>query len=649
MTGIRPVNTGRPLRVLILEDHASDAELIVHQLENFGFTLEWTRVENRHDFAAALDPRLDVILADFNLPTFGALGALALVKERGIRVPVIVVSGTIAEDAAVDVLHQGAADYLLKDRLARLGPAVQRVLDERCLQDQKLKAEAELRAVEDRTRFALNAAQVGVWESDVATGKTIWSATLEALHGLPVGTFRETEQAFLECVHAGDQESVRTSIANAQREHTDWHVVYRTPWPDGTTHWISGTGKAFYDDTGAATRSAGIALDVTDRQILEEQHRQSQKVEAIGHLAGGIAHDFNNLLTAIQGYSELLSDELGADSPHQADVSQIRRAADRAASLTRQLLAFSRRQILEPRVLDLRDSLRGVEVMLKRLIGENIAITLRTCDEPACMKADPGQVEQIILNLALNARDAMPEGGSLFLEVTHIELDETYARRHMTARPGRYVMLGVSDTGIGMDAATQARIFEPFFTTKAEGQGTGLGLSTVFGVVKQSGGNIWVYSEAGRGSTFKVYFPEVNEPAEQPDVAAPNVLTGSETILVVEDEPGVRALMEKVLQRYGYHVLLAASPGEALDLVGHCIGPIHLLMTDVVLPEMDGRSLANRITVHRPATRVIYMSGYTDSAIVHHGVLDPDTPFLQKPFTPEAVARKVRAVLMAPQ
>jgi two-component system cell cycle sensor histidine kinase/response regulator CckA len=643
----RPAETAnRPLRVLILEDRVADAELTVRQLEKAGYAPEWSRVETEAGFLAALDSDLDVILADFDMPAFSALRALELINARSIRVPVIVVSGTIGEDTAVQVLQKGAADYLLKDRLARLGDAVQRVIDERRLQDEKQEAEAALKAVEDRTRFALEAARVGVWESDLRTDATVWSATLEALHGLAPGTFRGTYRAFLDCVHPDDREAVRTSIEEARRQHTDWNILYRTPWPDGTVHWINETGKTFYDEAGIPVRAAGIALDVTERHILEEQYRQSQKVEAIGQLAGGIAHDFNNLLTAIHGYSELLSDELGPESPHQHDVTEIRRAAERAASLTRQLLAFSRRQILEPRVLDLRDVLRGLESMLKRLIGESIAIVLRLTDDDARVKADPGQIEQVILNLVLNARDAMPDGGSLFLEVATVELDEAYARRHVSAQPGRYVMLAVSDTGVGMDAATQARIFEPFFTTKPEGRGTGLGLSTVYGVVKQSSGTVWVYSEPGRGSTFKVYLPKVDELAEQPEIQpAADDLTGSETILVVEDEPGVRALLAKVLHRYGYRVLLAATPHEALDLARQYADPIDLLMTDVVLPEMNGRALAQQIAIHRPATRVIFMSGYTDNAIVHHGVLDPDTPFLQKPFTPYAVARKVRSVL----
>ena len=636
----------QPLRVLILEDRDSDAELVIDHLKQAGFEPAWNRAQDEAEFVAALDPDLDVILADFNLPSFGAPRALELLKERGLGVPLIVVSGSIGEDIAVQVLHSGAADYLLKDRLARLGQAVRRVVTERRLETEKRRAEEALKEAEERTRFALHAARVGVWEADLRTGAARWSEMLEALHGIPAGTFGGTFEAFLSYIHPDDRESVRASIDEATRQHTDSNILYRTEWPDGTTHWINGTGKTFYDDADTPMRAAGVGLDVTERHILEEQNRQSQKVEAIGQLAGGIAHDFNNLLTAIQGYCELLGSELGSESPHQSDLGEIRHAADRAASLTKQLLAFSRRQILEVRVLDLRDSLRGIESMLRRLIGEDIDVVLRTTDEAARVKADPAQIEQVILNLAINARDAMPEGGSLLLEVMNATLDESYARRHVSVKPGRYVMLGVSDTGMGMDAVTQARIFEPFFTTKKAERGTGLGLSTVYGIVKQSGGNIWVYSEPGRGATFKVYLPRVDEVEDQPaSQPAPGTLTGSETILVVEDEPGVRELVRRVLERYGYRVLIAATPHDALELAARHVDPIHLLISDVVLPEMSGRSLASQIVASRSDVRVIYMSGYTDNAIVHHGVLDPDTPFLQKPFTPEALARKVHVVL----
>jgi two-component system cell cycle sensor histidine kinase/response regulator CckA len=633
----------RPIRVLILEDNESDAELVVRQLKKAGYDPSWHRVQNESEFIAALNPRLDVILADFSLPSFDAPRALELLKASGIGIPMIVVSGSIGEETAVDVLQRGAADYLLKDRLTRLGSAVQRVIDERRTADEKRKTEEALREAEDRTRLALNAARVGVWEADLRTGMVRWSEALETLHGMAPGTFSGTFDAFLDHIHPDDRAEVADSIDKATRDHTESHVLYRTLWPDDTTHWISGTGKTFYDDAGQPLRSAGIGLDVTERHALEEQYRQSQKVESIGQLAGGIAHDFNNLLTAIQGYCELLSEDLGPDSPHLADLGEIHRASDRAAALTRQLLAFSRRQILEPRVLDLRDSLRGLESMLRRLIGEHLNVVFRTTDESARVKADPGQIEQVILNLALNARDAMPQGGSLTIGVRRVELDGAYARQHANVRPGRHVVLRVTDTGMGMDAATQARIYEPFFTTKERGRGTGLGLSTVYGIVKQSGGHIEVDSEPGQGSTFDVYFPRVEEAVDDsPSPSVPEILTGSETILGVEDESAVRELVRRVLERSGYLVLAARTPQEALLLAQRYSEPIHVLLTDVVLPGMSGRTLAGQVIASRPATRVIYMSGYTDTAAV---LLEEGALFLQKPFNAETLLQKVRAVL----
>ncbi len=636
----------RRLRAVVLEDSAADAALVIDQLKQAGFEPDWVHAENEAEFVAALDADLDVVLADFNLPSYGALAALDLLKARGLDIPLIVVSGSIGEETAVQVLHAGAADYLLKDRLARLGPAVYRVVTERRPREDKRRAEAALKDAEERARFAMEAARVGTWEVDHTTGIARWSETLEALHGLAPGAFGGTYQAFLEIIHPEDRAAVQAAIDEANRRRVDSHILYRTLWPDGSLHWITGTGKTFYDDAGAPVRAAGVGLDVTEQHNLEEQYRQSQKVEAIGQLAGGIAHDFNNLLTAIQGYSELLSGALPPDSPLQRDVSEIRLAAERAASLTRQLLAFSRRQILQPRILDLRDSVRSMELMIRRLIGEHIDVVLRLAGEPTYVLADPGQIGQVILNLAINARDAMPDGGSLLAEVTTATLDESYARGHTSAVPGSYVMLSVSDTGIGMDAATRARIFEPFFTTKKGEGGTGLGLSTVYGIVKQSGGNIWVYSEPGLGATFKVYLPRVEDaPEEAPTPEPPRVLMGTETLLVVEDEFGLRELVRRSLEPHGYRVLLAATPQEALAIAREHPDPIHLLISDVVLPEMAGPALARQILAARPDTRVMYMSGYTDQAVLARNVLEPGEPFLQKPFTPLGLAQKVREVL----
>jgi PAS domain S-box-containing protein len=396
-----------------------------------------------------------------------------------------------------------------------------------------------------------------------------------------------------------------------------------------------------------------IVKDVTseveankEKVKLEEQLKLVQRLEAVGRLAGGVAHDFNNLLSVIISYAGFAVDALRESDPVHADIVEIQKAGQRAAALTRQLLAFSRKQILEPEVLSINKVVTGIESMLRRLLGEDIDIEVHRADELGSVLADPGQIEQVIMNLAVNARDAMPQGGKLTIETINAELDEDYAEQHVAVKPGRFVMLSVTDTGSGMDAETRAHIFEPFFTTKEKGKGTGLGLSTVYGIVKQSGGNIWVYSEPGRGTTFKVYLPRVDAPAADIKRRPVSVMaTGSETVLLVEDEEAVRRLADRILRSAGYKVLTAAGGSEALLLCEKHDGVIDLLLTDVVMPHMSGRELAERLAKTSPKLKVLYMSGYTDNAIVHHGVLDPGTRFIGKPFAAAELTRKVREVL----
>ncbi len=381
-------------------------------------------------------------------------------------------------------------------------------------------------------------------------------------------------------------------------------------------------------------------------RTVEEQLLQSQKMEAIGRLAGGIAHDFNNLLSVIIGYGDLVLMRMKPDAPFRAEIEEIRKAGDRAGGLTRQLLAFSRKQVLQPEVLNLNDTVTQMDKMLRRLIGEDIDLATHLEPRLDSVKFDPGQIEQIIVNLVVNARDAMPQGGKITIQTANVELDADYVAEHVDAREGSHVMIAVSDTGVGMDADTRKRIFEPFFTTKALGRGTGLGLSTVYGIVKQSGGNIWVYSEPGRGTTFKVYIPATEQkPVDRSARLAAVRPKATETVLVVEDEEAVRTLVKSVLTGAGYEVLEAATPELAVQRASMHDGDIHLLLTDVVMPGMGGPQLAQKIVSARPTTKVLYMSGYTDNAIVHHGVLDPGTAFLEKPIRPEALQAKVREVL----
>jgi signal transduction histidine kinase len=403
------------------------------------------------------------------------------------------------------------------------------------------------------------------------------------------------------------------------------------------------------EDKALQLEEANRALrqDIAERESLEKQLRQAQKMEAFGQLAGGVAHDFNNLMTVVTSYCELLLK--GAIPPHeQRDViREILKAGERAAALTRQLLAFSRKQLLQPIELDLNRLIRETEKMLLRLIGEDIDLTATLDPALAWVKADPGQIEQVIMNLIVNARDAMPTGGHLTIETRNVELDQSYAQTHPEVGPGNYVMLAVADSGRGMDDATKSRLFEPFFTTKEPGKGTGLGLATVHGIVKQSGGSIEVYSEAGRGTTFKVYLPRI-KPVVSSGTSMPDpslMPQGTETILLAEDEAEVRAAVRLVLATSGYTVLESQSVDDALRICRQHQGPIHLLMTDVVMPKMSGRQLAESVVALLPKIKVLYISGYTDDAVVRHGVLEAGMPFLQKPFTPMVLARKVREVL----
>ena len=511
-----------PLHVLLVEDRAEDAELAARELARAELDCEIRRVETAAAFQRALaEFAPNIVLADYTVPGFGGMDALVMLRENASNVPLIVVTGSLDEETAAECIKSGAADYVLKTNLVRLGPAV--------------RAALALAQSQSRTR------------------------TLEA-------------------------------------------------------------------------------------QLLE-----SQKLEAVGRLAGGVAHDFNNILTAIGGYTDLLLADLPKDDPRRQDVEEIHLAAQRAAGLTHQLLAFSRRQVMQPKVIEPNALVSEIEKMLRRLIGEDILFATVLHPRVGNVRADPGQLEQVIVNLAVNARDAMPDGGRLTIETRNVDLDETYAAEHAGVTPGRYVQFAVSDTGVGMNAATKARIFEPFFTTKTRGKGTGLGLATAYGIVQQTGGHIWAYSEPGRGTTMRIYLPRVDalaDPVEHPTVTDPERLRGSETILLVEDEKAVRAVTRQLLERNGYKVLEAPDGPAALALVNRTPDvPVDLLLTDVVMPGMSGRDLADQLAARRPGLRVLYMSGYTDDAIVRHGMLEPGLSYLEKPFQPGGLLRKVRESL----
>jgi PAS domain S-box-containing protein len=416
---------------------------------------------------------------------------------------------------------------------------------------------------------------------------------------------------------------------------------------DGRRIQVSLTLSAIKDEHGNISGVSAIARDITDRKLLEQQLVQSQKMEAVALLAGGVAHDFNNLLTIIFGYGRLLLMEAPARSDVNEYAEEILYSAERASALTGQLLAFSRRQVVQPRVLDLNEAVQSMHRMLERILGEHIELQTISGEALGRVKADPGQIEQVIANLAVNARDAMPRGGKLTIETANVELNEQYVRLHPQVRPGPYVMLAVSDTGTGMTPEVKKHIFEPFFTTKEKGKGTGLGLSIIHGIVKQSGGEIWVYSEPGEGSTFKIYLPRVFQEADswrrvRTGVPMPR---GSETVLVVEDEEPVKRMVRGILSRLGYRVLEAADGQQALQLCGSYSEPIHLMVTDVVMPGMAGPDLARAVKILRPETSIIFMSGYTENSMLQHDLIEPDANFLQKPFAPEEFAERVRQVL----
>ncbi|MBU0514569.1 MAG: response regulator [Proteobacteria bacterium] len=416
----------------------------------------------------------------------------------------------------------------------------------------------------------------------------------------------------------------------------------------GDVHLVACT--PVYDDAGRLAGVIHISTDITERRALEAQLLQAQKMEAVGRLAGGVAHDFNNLLAVILGYSQLALEKIEAHDPWRQDLEEITRAGERAAALTRQLLTFSRRQVLEPKALDLNAVVKGTEKMLRRLIGEDVELVTVCEPDLGTATVDPGQLEQVIMNLAVNARDAMPRGGRLSIETANVFLDEPYARRHSEVTSGPYVMLAVSDTGVGMDEEVRSRIFEPFFTTKEKDQGTGLGLATVYGIIRQSGGHIYVYSEPDRGTTFKIYLPRTGAPEAAGDAVGEVVRDGrgSETVLVVEDDDLVRKMARRSMENYGYRVLEASNGGEAVLICEQNPGDIDLVLSDVVLPRMSGPQLIGRLRAMRPGLRVLYMYGYTDNAIVHHGVLDQGVNFISKPFSPQALAQKVRKILDDP-
>jgi two-component system, cell cycle sensor histidine kinase and response regulator CckA len=621
------------LRVLVVDDDAQMLRTITDILKLNGYTTSGAPTGlSALDLASNFETPAAVALVDLSLPDIDGIELVSRLRQISDLTEVVILTGNASVDSAVRAMREKSYDYLIKPvepdhLLATLGRAGER--------SERRRAEAGRHESEERLRQIFEHVSDALFIADDAGNIHDANPAACALTGMSVEALRDVKL-----------EHVLPEIA--QLEITEGHA---RQLPAAPTETPPSAQRSRVLDIEAAAFAAGVLVytvrDLTNQARLEEQLAQSQKMDAIGQLAGGIAHDFNNLLTVIMSYGSLLLNDLDEGDPRRDDAQEIANAAARASGLTHQLLAFSRKQILEPRLMSVNDVVNGVEKLLRRLIGEDIELATTLEPDLYSINADPGQLEQVLINLAVNSRDAMPEGGRLHISTANTFLSAEHGGRQLSASPGQYIMLAVSDTGVGMSREIQRRMFEPFFTTKGQGKGTGLGLATVYGIIKQSGGDVWIYSEPGKGTTFKVYFPRAGEGPALHLVAENTQMSprGTETILVVEDDPALRALSARVLEANGYTVLLARNGIEALAIASGYAGHIDMVATDVVMPKMNGRPLVEKLTETRQGMRVLFMSGYTDDEVMRRGVIDGHAAFLQKPFTPPQFARKVREVL----
>jgi two-component system, cell cycle sensor histidine kinase and response regulator CckA len=635
------MKTPSPIHVLLVEDSPTDVLLTEHALSCGRF-----HIQNCERLAEALEMQpggnFDVVLLDLGLPDSQGLDTLRKLRDKNPQVPVVVLTGKDDEELASQALKEGAQDYLVKGQIpaGSLQRAIRYAVE-------RSGSEKMLRQLLSRLQIHIERMPLAYVLFDADFRIIDWNPAAERIFGYARAEMLGTEPPYEKFVPCSSWEKAEETRSRIRAGDMEAHSMNENLTKDGRTITCQWFNTPLMDDNGQFDGLLCLAQDVSERKSLEAQYRQSQKMEAVGQLAAGVAHDFNNLLSIILGYSELLLTRLPTGDPGREPMMQIRNAANRSAGLTRQLLAFGRKQILAPVVLDLNSLMTETEKMLRRLIGEDIELTTILQNGLGRVKADPGQVEQIIMNLVVNARDAMPTGGRLTIETDNTVLSKLQAREHAELPPGPYTRLTVTDTGSGMAEATKARIFEPFFTTKEAGKGTGLGLATVFGIAKQSGGFIEVDSTLGSGSSFRTYFPQIREATrpKEADHGLVKMPRGMETILLVEDEDRLRELTQLILEAIGYKVLSARNSGEAVQVCQDYADVIHLLFTDVVMPKMSGRQLTDLLLPSRPSMKVLYMSGYTDDTMVRHGIQNEGTNFLPKPFTPVALAQKVREVL----
>jgi two-component system cell cycle sensor histidine kinase/response regulator CckA len=629
----------KTLRVLYLEDTLSDFELCVRALQNGGVSAETSRVTNAEEFREQLTKSAyDIVLADYRVPGWTGLEAFRLLQAMEMDVPFILVTGSLGDELATECIKQGMSDYILKDRLSRLPLAVRQAIQRKETADALRQSETEFKSL-------VGQAPVGIYRSSVLEDRFL--AVNPALVKM-LGYASADEVAKLRLsrdvyVKANERRRVLEEIATQ-----DNYIGLELQWKrqDGTPLTVRVSGRPIRNQQGETVIHEVVAEDITQQKSLEQQLWQAQKMEAVGRLAGGVAHDFNNLLMVVNGCAELALRNTSEPRVRQY-AEQIIAAGQKASLVTRQLLTFSRKHVFESKVLDLNLLVRDFTKLLPPLIGEDVELRVLTAIDPASVKIDAGQTEQVVMNLVVNARDAMPNGGKLVIETASVAFDDSDALLHPEIPAGRYVTLAVSDSGIGMDGETKKRIFEPFFTTKEAGKGTGLGLATVFGIVKQSQGFITVYSERGTGTTFKIYFPRVEDSpqaAQDPVLKVDDIPRGSETILLVEDEAGLRSIAREFLESIGYTVLESGNGAEAFAVALDYPGPIHVILTDLIMPGLRGPEVVFRLKKSRPAARAIFMSGYADR-LLQVEELGPDAVFLQKPFSLATLAQKLRTVI----